>query len=170
MTVLLVLVPVLLFFGWAALAYNRLVKARNQQSEAWSGIDVQLKKRADLVPPLAACVAAYAAHESQIFRESSRGRSDRDLVGDMRKLIAVAESYPDLRASANFQDLMARLVKIEDDLQFARRFFNGSVRDFRNLAESVPTNLIAGVFGFVPAGFFEVEAVLEKSAPEVKLT
>jgi LemA protein len=164
MTVLFVLVPVLLLFGWASLAYNWLVRARNQQSKAWSGIDVQLKKRADLIPPLAACVSAYAAHESHVFRETSRARSQQDLVSDLRKLIALAESYPDLRASSNFQDLMAELVKIEDDLQYARRFFNGSVRDFRNLAESFPTNLIAGVFGFVPNGFFEMETVLEKSA------
>lgn len=161
MTVLLVLVPVLLFFGGATVAYNRLVRARNQQSEAWSGIDVQLKKRSDLVPPLAACVAAYSAHESQVFRESARRRSESDVVNDLRKLIALAESYPDLQAAGNFQDLMRQLVQIEDDLQFARRYFNGSVRDYRNLTESFPTNMIAGVFGFQAADFFEVENVFQ---------
>lgn len=169
MSVLLVLVPVLGFFAWATWLYNRLVHARNQQAEAWSGVDVQLKKRADLVPPLVECVAAYRTHEASVLGETTRARSQADLVRQMRGLVAIAESYPELKAAENFRSLMLRLVAIEDDLQYARRYYNGSVRDYRNLAESFPGNLIAGVFGFQPGEFFEVESVVERENPEVRL-
>lgn len=169
MSSLLVLLPVLLIFAWAAICYNRLVSARNQQAEAWSGVDVQLKKRADLLPSLVECVSAYRAHESKTFRESSTTRSESDIVREMRGLVALAESYPELKAADNFRKLMDQLVAIEDDLQYARRYFNGSVRDYRNLSESIPSNLIAGIFGFQAAAFFEVESVIERDNPEVKL-
>lgn len=167
MSILIVLVITLVVFGWAAVSYNRLVTARNRQAEGWSGVDVQLKKRSDLVPPLVACVSAYRTHESEVLRDIAAARSD--VVPALRRLIAMAEAYPDLKAAGNFQDLMEQLVKIEDDLQFARRYYNGAVRDFRNLAESFPSNLIAGVFGFQPREFFEVESVLDRSAPRVEL-
>ena len=155
---------------WVVWTFNRLVKARNQQAEAWSGVDVQLKKRADLVPPLAACVAAYARHEKSLQESVAASRSDStSTVTALRQLIAIAENYPDLKADQNFRDLSGRLVAIEDDLQYARRYFNGSVRDFRNLAESFPTNLVAGTFRFRPGEFFEVENVLDRSNPEVVL-
>jgi len=91
------------------------------------------------------------------------------VVRKMRGLLAIAESYPDLKAGENFRKLVEQLVTIEDDLQYARRYFNGTVRDFRNLAESFPSNLIAGLFGFRAADFFEVESVLERANPEVRL-
>jgi LemA protein len=166
---LTVLIPVLLIFTWIAIAYNRLIHARNQQVEAWSGVDVQLKKRSDLLPSLVECVAAYRTHESSTFRETAQARNEADIVRGMRALVAVAESYPELKAAENFRKLMGQLVTIEDDLQFARRYFNGSVRDFRNLAESFPGNIIAGIFGFQAAAFFEVDSVIERSNPEVKL-
>ncbi|MFZ4775912.1 MAG: LemA family protein [Terrimicrobiaceae bacterium] len=169
MTSFFVLIPVLLFFGWATWAYNRLIKARNQQAEAWSGVDVQLKKRADLIPPLVECVSAYRTHESQTFRETATGRQPAEVAKEMRGLLAVAEGYPELKAAENFRKLMDQLVKIEDDLQYARRYYNGSVRDYRNLAGSFPSNIIAGVFGFQGGEFFEVESVLERANPEVKL-
>ena len=169
MSAFIVLLPVLLIFAWAAVCYNKLVTARNQQAEAWSGVDVQLKKRADLIPPLVECVSAYRIHESGIFRDTSSTRTEVDIVREMRGLVALAESYPELKAAENFRKLMDQLVAIEDDLQYARRYFNGSVRDFKNLAESVPSNVIAGIFGFQAAAFFEVESVLERTAPEVNL-
>jgi LemA protein len=169
MSAFLVLVPVLFFFGWATWAYNRLVQARNQQAEAWSGVDVQLKKRSDLVPPLVECVSAYQQHEARTFRDATTARQPSDAAREIRGLLAVAEAYPELKAAENFRKLMGQLVLIEDDLQYARRYYNGSVRDYRNLAESFPSNLIAGVFGFHAGGFFEVESVLERSNPEVKL-
>ena len=169
MSAFLVLLPVLLLFGWAAWAYNRLIHARNQQAEAWSGVDVQLKKRSDLVPPLVACVSAYQKHEAQTFRDTAAARDPSDVTHEIRGLLAVAEAYPELKAAENFRKLMGQLVLIEDDLQYARRYYNGSVRDYRNLAESFPSNLIAGIFGFQAGAFFEVESALERSAPEVKL-
>ena len=169
MTSFFVLLPVLLFFAWATWAYNRMVGARNQQAEAWSGVDVQLKKRSDLVPPLVECVSAYQKHEAQTFRDTSTARSPSDVAREIRGLLAVAEAYPELKAAENFRKLMGQLVTIEDDLQYARRYYNGSVRDYRNLAESFPTNLIAGIFGFQAGAFFEVEAAFERSSPEVRL-
>lgn len=169
MSSLIVLVPVLLFFGWATWAYNRMVQARNQQAEAWSGVDVQLKKRADLVPPLVECVSAYRTHEAQTFRDAAAARQPEDVTRELRGLIAVAEGYPELKAAENFRKLMGQLVTIEDDLQYARRYYNGAVRDYRNLTESFPANLIAGIFGFRAGAFFEVESALERANPEVKL-
>jgi len=169
MSILIVLFITLLVFGWAAISYNQLVTAKNRQAEGWSGVDVQLKKRADLVPPLVACVSAYRTHESETFRDMASLRSEQEVVHEMRNLLAIAEAYPDLKASANFRALMEQLVKIEDDLQYARRYYNGSVRDFRNLAESFPSNIIAGTFGFQPAEFFEVGNVLDRANPQVKL-
>lgn len=149
--------------------FNRLVRARNQQSEAWSGVDVQLKKRTDLVPALVECVAAYRDHEASVQQRVTEARSMTDPVLEMRALVAVAESYPELKAGTNFQDLMKKLVAIEEDLQFARRYYNGSVRDFRNLAETFPNNLVAGALGFKPGEFFEVDSVLQRSNPGVQL-
>jgi LemA protein len=168
-TALIVLLPVLVVFAWAGISYNRLVSARNRQAEAWSGVDVQLKKRADLVPSLVECVAAYRTHEATTFRDAAGARTEADVVRGMRGLVAVAESYPELKAAENFRALMARLVLIEDDLQFARRYYNGSVRDFRNLAESFPSNIIAGIFGFRAGAFFETESVVERANPEVRV-
>ncbi|MCX6970974.1 MAG: LemA family protein [Verrucomicrobia bacterium] len=169
MSSLIVLVPVLLFFGWATWAYNRMVQARNQQAEAWSGVDVQLKKRSDLVPPLVECVSAYRTHEAQTFRDAAAARQPAEVTRELRSLIAVAEAYPELKAAENFRKLMGQLVAIEDDLQYARRYYNGSVRDYRNLTESFPANLIAGIFGFQAGAFFEVESALERANPEVRL-
>lgn len=169
MSSLIVLVPVLLIFAWATWAYNRLVQARNQQAEAWSGVDVQLKKRSDLVPPLVECVSAYRTHEAGVFRDATTARQPSDVTRELRSLIAVAEAYPDLKAAENFRKLMVQLVAIEDDLQYARRYYNGSVRDYRNLSESFPSNLIAEIFGFQAGDFFEVESAIERSNPGVSL-
>jgi len=167
--ILIVLLSVLLILGGAAWAYNRLVQARNQQAEAWSGVDVQLKKRSDLVPPLVECVSAYQKHEAQTLRGTAAGRQPSEVAREIRGLLAVAEAYPELKAAENFRNLMGQLVTIEDDLQYARRYYNGSVRDYRNLAESFPSNLIASIFGFHAGEFFEVESALERSNPEIKL-
>lgn len=164
---LLLLMAVL--FGWGFVVFNRGIRLKNQQAEAWSGVEVQLKKRHDLVPLLAECARGYARHESAAFVETTRLRSEKETVAAMRGLIAVAENYPDLKASENFGKLMADLVAIEDDLQYARRYYNGSVRDFRNFAESFPSLLIAKLFHFQPGEFFEVENVLERGAPNLNL-
>jgi len=154
---------------WLLLTFNRLVRVRNEQAEAWSGVDVQLKKRSDLVPPLVECVRGYTTHEASTFSSVTLARNQTDLVQTMRSLIALAESYPELKAAENFRQLTAQLVAIEDDLQFARRYYNGTVRDFRNLAESFPSNLVASAFQFQPREFFEVESVIERANPKVDL-
>lgn len=155
--------------GWLLWAYNQGVHLRNRQAEAWSGVDVQLKKRHDLVTPLVECVKAYSAHEAETLRQTAAQRGEQGVVSAMKGLLAVAEAYPDLKAAENFRQLTSQLVLIEDDLQYARRYYNGSVRDFRNFAESFPTNLVAEMFGFRPGDFFEVESVIERSAPGVSL-
>lgn len=167
---------------WAAATFNRLVKARNQQREAWSGVDVQLRKRHDLVPALVEVVRGYRNHEQTVLESVTIARSraaadpnrtdgaENDLSHGLQKLFALAEAYPELKADTNFRQLSSQLVAIEDDLQYARRYYNGSVRDFRNLAESFPSNLVAAAFGFQPGDFFEVESSTECSAPRAALS
>lgn len=169
----------LTFLLWSIWTYNRLIRARNQQTEAWSGIEVQLRKRHDLVPGLVATVQGYAAHESSTLSavlqaraqtETNPNRTDaaeQALTHGLRQLLAVAEAYPELKAAENFRQLFSELVAVEDDLQYARRYYNGSVRDFRNLTQTFPNNLIARIFHFHPAAFFEVESAVERTAPRI---
>jgi LemA protein len=148
--------------------YNRLVRNRNLVSEAWAGIDVQLQKRSELVPNLVQTVKGYARHESSVFEEVTRVRgSGETAVGaraqqetalsrSLGRLFALAEDYPDLKASEGFQQLHASLVEIEDHLQYARRYYNGAVRNNNNLVESFPSNIVASLFRFGQAEFFEI--------------
>ena len=161
--------------------YNRLVLKRNLVNEAWAGIDVQLQKRSELVPNLVQTVKGYASHESSVFEEVAHIRSTGDTRVDARarqetalsrslgRLFALAEDYPDLKASEGFQQLHASLVEIEDQLQYARRYYNGAVRDNNNMVQSFPSNVIAGVFKFTQAEFFEIELASQRSAPDVEL-
>ena len=161
--------------------YNRLVRNRNLVSEAWAGIDVQLQKRFELVPNLVKTVKAYAKHESSVFEEVAHIRSTGDagvetraaqetaLSRSLGRLFALAEDYPDLKASEGFQQLHASLVEIEDHLQYSRRYYNGAVRDNNNLVESFPSNIVAGIFNFKLAEFFEIELASQRSAPNVEL-
>jgi LemA protein len=171
---------VLLVALWLILTYNRFISLRNTQREAWSGIDVQLRKRHDLVPPLVECVRGYQTHERGTFEAIAATRAtgaspstvaekENRLTAELRGLFAVAEQYPELKADANFRQLSAQLVAIEDDLQYARRYFNGAVRDFRNAAESFPSVIVARTFGFHPDEFFEIETASERSTPTVNL-
>ena len=153
---------------WAVLLYNGLVRMRNMVEEAWSGIDVQLKRRTDLIPNLVATVKGYAAHEKGTLEEVIRLRGlaqnahgvgetaqAQGLLGAaLGKLFALAENYPDLKANANFAQLQASLGEIEEQIQLARRYYNGAVRNLNIAVESFPSNLIAGRFGFVKAEFF----------------
>jgi LemA protein len=174
---------ILLLPVYAVVAYNRMVRARNMVREAWSGIDVQLKRRYDLIPNLVETVKGYTKHESTVFEEiaqtraqsmtastpQDKGPSENALSQQLKSLFAVAESYPDLKASQNFIDLQKSLSEIEDQIQYARRYYNGSVRDFNILIQTFPNNTLAGVFGFKPQEFFEIELATERSAPEVDL-
>lgn len=152
--------------------YNGLIKSRIRVDEAWSDITVQLKRRNDLMPNLVNTVKGYAKHEKQVFSEVTKARAaimdakgvkdtaeaDNMFEGALKSLFAVAEAYPDLKASQNFQELQAELVDTEDKIQAARRFYNGAVRDFNSKAQVFPANVIAGVLGFTVRDFYEVEA------------
>ena len=180
MTEILITVIFLLLIA-TAWFYNRLVRNRNLVSEAWAGIDVQLQKRSELVPNLVKIVKGYAAHESGVLEDVTRLRASTESRIEARakqetafsrslgRLFALAEDYPDLKASDGFRQLHASLVEIEEHLQFARRYYNGSVRDNNNLVESFPSMLVARMFGFVNAVFFEIELASQRAAPEIKL-
>ena len=158
--------------AWAVLAYNRLVRLRNQWRNAWADIDVQLQRRHDLVPQLVAAVGAYASHERAsleavtALREralatpgpEALGRVEAELEQALGRLLVRVEAYPDLKASDNFLQLQRDLVGVEEHLQYARRFYNGAVRDFNTAIERVPDVLVAQATGFVPAEFFQAGA------------
>jgi LemA protein len=183
MIVLVTAVTAVAVGGILALAYNRLVRRQNLVKEGSSGIDVQLKRRHDLVPNLIACVQGYASFERSILEDVIRLRTAADtattmaeinleenrLTAGLKSLFAVAEAYPDLKANANFAQLSTQLVEIEDALQYSRRYYNGAVRDLNIAVESFPSNLVAGWFGFPPADYFEVESIGERAVPRVSL-
>lgn len=163
------------------LAYNRLVRSRNHVLEGFSGIDVQLKRRHELVPQLVACVQGYRDFERSLLEDLTRARTATDnvtqlneeegrLSGSLRSFFALAEAYPDLKAGANFRQLSEQLVGVEDALQYARRYYNGAVRDLNVAVESFPSNLVACWFGFKTETFFEVESVAERVVPQVSLS
>jgi LemA protein len=169
--------------AYAVLAYNRLVGLKNQLREAWSGVDVQLKRRHDLIPNLVECVKGYRTHEREVLEAVARERSvaqtaqgitgtstaENHLTQQLRSLFAVAEAYPELKADQNFRQLSASLVAVENDIQFARRYYNGSVRDLNNLVQTFPSLLVARGFGFREEEFFEIETTNERNAPAVQL-
>src|SRR5262249_9987531 len=147
---------------------------------AWSGIDVQLKRRHDVVPNLVEAVRSYAGFEKHLLEELTRlraeGRASRALQdgenalsAQLRGALAVAEAYPQLRANQSFLRLQEQLVEIEDQLQMARRYYNGTVRDYNTAAESFPSNLVASLFRFPLQEFFQVESAVERRVPEVQL-
>lgn len=168
---------------WLVVAYNRLVRHANLAKEAWSGIDVQLRRRHDLVPNLVEVVKSYASYESDVLSEVTRLRSEaqRDanlgprqdhenaLTGRLKSLLALVEAYPELKANRNFLELQEQLIEVEDHLQMARRYYNGAVRDYNTSVESIPSNLVAALFGFAPREFFQVESATVRSTPEVQL-
>jgi LemA protein len=164
---------------WIAFAFNRLVRHRNLVREAWSGIDVQLQRRHDLVPALVEATRGHARFERNTLdsviglRGAGATRAQQDgenaLSGQIRELLAVVEAYPELQASQSFLDLQTRLVEVENQLQMARRYYNGTVRDFNIAAESFPSNLVAHACGFAVQEFFQVESATERATPQVQL-
>jgi LemA protein len=182
----LLLVPLALVAAiavWMVYAFNRLVRHRNLVSEAWSGIDVQLKRRHDLLPALVETVRGHATFERETLEELTAlrggvrpGRATRDLQdrenalsSHLRTLLAVAEAYPELRAGKSFLALQAQLAEIENQLQMARRYHNGSVRDYNIAVESFPSNVVAALFAFQPEEFFQVESATERGVPAVTI-
>jgi len=168
---------------WIGFTFNRFVRQRNLAREAWSGVDVQLKRRHDLIPQLVECVKGYRGYEASVLEKLTQARAqaqiatgalassqaETGLTQTLRTFLGVAEAYPDLKAGRNFQDLSAALIETVDRLQYARRYYNGTVRDYSILAESFPSQFVARLFGFQPPPYFEVESSLERQVPEVKL-
>lgn len=178
--ILLGLLPVVIVI-WGIVTYNRFIRQRNQLREGWSGIDVQLKRRHDLVPALVETVKGIRDHESEILeavvreRNEARGATNAStangpetaLSRDLGKVIALAESYPEIRSNEHFLRLMRDLVEIEETLQYSRRYYNGSVRDWNNRVEGFPSQLIARICRFTRAGFFEVDNASERLPPSI---
>jgi LemA protein len=176
--VLAVVVLALLFF---VTIYNGLVRKRNACQNAWAQVDVQLKRRHDLIPNLVESVKGYAAHERGTFEAvteastaaqkaqgpAEQGQAENILTQALGKLFAVAEAYPQLRATENFQQLQAQLAETEDKIQVSRQVYNDTTLTYNNAIQTVPTNIVAGMFSFQPRGFFEVEGDAEREAPQV---
>lgn len=166
---------------WMIHGFNRLVRHRNLVREGWSGIDVQLKLRHDLIPNLVEIVKAHGRYEKGVLEEVTRLRAESEGAPDMRarqdsenaltmglrNLFAVVEAYPEITASKSFLELQKRLVEVEDRLQMARRYYNGAVRDYNIRVEAVPSNVVAKIFSFRLEEFFEVESATERQAPKV---
>ena len=181
--VLAIVVLVVLFL---VLTYNRLITLRQRVKEAFSDIDVQLKRRHDLIPNLVETVKGYAAHERGVFDEVTQARAgaiaagaqgpqqraaaEDMLTGALRSLFAVAEAYPQLQAVQEFKDLSENLRDTEDKIQFARRFYNSQVRDYNTALQTFPTMLLAGAMGFTSSEYFEVEAPSDREVPKVSFT
>ena len=179
-----VIVIVVVLLGLTALAYNGLVRRRNRTQESWSQIDVELKRRHDLIPNLVETVKGYAAHERETFEAVTNARAaavsagatgdpasiapaENALSASLRSLFAVVENYPQLRAVESFTQLQEQLIATEDKLEFARRYYNTSVRDYNIALQTFPRNLLAGTFGFHPVGYFEADES-DRAVPKVQ--
>jgi len=184
-TALIVVIAIVVIIAlWAMTTYNRLVKLKNLKEEGWSGMDVQLKRRFDLIPNIVETVKGYAAHEKETLENvtmaraavssagsdpAARMQAENMLTGTLRSLFAVAENYPQLKANENFLQLQQQLASLEDDIQMARRYYNGTVRDFNTMIQGFPAVLIARQMGFSEAPFFEADAG-SRQAPTVNFT
>jgi LemA protein len=180
--VVLVVVAVLLLLVLAWM-YNRLVRLRNRSENAWAQVDVQLRRRYDLIPNLVEAVKGYAAHEQQTFDDVTKARTaaqqaqgvqqqaqaENVLTAALGRLFAVAEAYPQLRATENFQQLQAQLSEVEQNIAVSRQVYNDTVLTYDNALESVPTNVVAGLFHFRPRAYFETEGAT-REAPAVQFS
>jgi len=174
----LIVIAVFLLIG----LYNSLVQLRVRADSAWSDIDIQLKRRHDLIPNIVETVKGYAAHEKGTFENIAKWRSaamgatapedraqaENQLTGALRQLFAVAEAYPELKANTQFTQLTQTLQEVEDALQNARRYYNAVVRDYNTRIQTFPGNMFASMFGFQPRQFFELSAPAEREVPQVK--
>jgi LemA protein len=181
-TIILGILVALILYGIAI--YNKLVKNRQMAEEGWSGIDVQLKRRSNLIPNLLASVKGYLSHEKSLLEDITRLRANAQeaenagpearakaegmLSGGLVKLFAVMENYPDLKANENVMDFQNSLEEIEDQIQMSRRYYNGAVRNMNVAVESFPSNLIANHFNFRQAEYFEIEDASARSLPKVE--
>ena len=183
MSIIYVLIGIVVILAiWVIFAYNHFIKLINNAKEAWSDIDVQLKRRYDLIPNLVNTVKGYATHENTAFEKvtqaraaamgagnvADKGKAENMLTGALKSVFAIAEAYPELKANQNFLSLQNELSDTENKVQAARRFYNGNVRDFNTKLEKFPTNMIAGVFGFKSKEFFEIEEAAQREAVKVQ--
>ena len=183
LVVLIVIIAALALFFIAT--YNRLITLRQRVKEAWADIDVQLKRRHDLIPNLVETVKGYATHESTVFQNvtqaraaavaagasaspQERAQAENMLTTALRSVFAVAENYPQLQAVQEFKDLSENLTATEDKISFARRFYNGNVRDYNTSLQTFPTNVFSAMFGFKPEQYFELTDATERAVPQVK--
>ncbi len=181
-TPFILLAVVIVIALWLIATYNGLIRLKNQTDEAWSDIDVQLKRRYDLIPNLINTVKGYASHESGVFEKVTLARSaamgaqnpqdkaaaEGMLTNTLKSLFAVSEAYPDLKANANFLKLQDELSDTENKIQAARRFYNGNVRDFNTKLQVFPTNIIANMLGFKDRAFFGLDNENERNVPNVQ--
>jgi len=179
--VVLSLLFLLLIFAWSS--YNGLVRLRNQVKNAWAQIDVQLKRRHDLIPNLMETVKGYMKHERETLEAvtearnlaqkaigtgvGAQGKAEGELTGALSRLLAVVENYPDLKANQNFLALQEELASTENKISFSRQYYNDSVLSYNNKIQMVPSNIIAGMFGFKTGEFFEVTVAAEREVPKV---
>lgn len=182
MTAIAVLAVTILFLFWLVADYNRLVHLRALLNEALSGIDVQLKRRYDLIPNLVETVKGYSKHEKEVFENVAKARSvamhattvqkkaqaEAELTQSLKTLFAVAESYPELKANENFMSLQKELSNIEHELQLSRRYYNGTARNYNVLVQRFPSTIVARIFNFESAPYFEVSNAAERENPQVK--
>lgn len=182
MNIILIALGVLII-GYLVFIYNKLVRLKNLSEEAWSGIDVQLQKRHDLIPLIVETVSGYAKHEKALFERITQLRALGQQAGTIQELetaeiglskalgdlFIVVENYPELKANENFLELQKELSKVEHDLQRARRYYNGSVRNYNIVNQQFPSNLIAATFGHKSREYFDIKDETEKSAPVINL-
>jgi len=179
--IIIILVLIGLPVVFAIFIYNKFIRLRNMVEEGWSGTEVQLKRRANLIPNLLETVKGYMGHERELLSKvtelrsqsmqerevGKKARLEEKLSHSLANVFAVAEGYPDLKANQNFSELQAELSEIEDQIQLARRYYNGTVRNLNIQVESFPGNIIAGVFKFTRAEFFEIEDPADRAVPKV---
>jgi len=180
--VIVIVVTLVVLAGTLVALYNRLVRLRNRCENAWAQVDVQLRRRYDLIPNLVEAVKGYAAHERGTFEEVTKARTaaqqaqgvqeqaqaENLLTQAIGRLFAVAEAYPELRATENFQQLQAQLAETEQKIAISRQVYNDAVLTYDNALETVPTNIVAGIFNFAPREYFEVEEPAAREAPRVQ--
>lgn len=178
---LVALIVIVILVILVAGAYNGLVSSRNRVKDQWSQIDVQLKKRADLIPNIVETVKGYAKHEKETLEDVVKARNalntastvedemkaNNQITGALNKLFALSEAYPELKANENFMSLQKDLKDIEDKISYARQFYNDSVMTYNNKVQMFPTNIIANIFNFKESKFFEIENAKDKETPKV---
>lgn len=180
--ILILLAVAALAVMWLVGIFNSLVSSKATVNEAWSGIDVQLKRRYDLIPNLVALVKQYSTHEKNVFEKVAQLRSasmnatgveqksqaEAGLTQALKTLFAVAESYPELKANENYLSLQKELSSIEQEIQLSRRYYNGATRDYNILTQRFPSNIVSGMFGYSPVPYFELDNPAERQAPRIE--